>query len=72
MSMAEQEVSDRYEGPKMKKFVEIEKQSKKAQKAFYNRLRKTWGNLKPTERIIPNKKKEAKDTGEYKSKDHDE
>ncbi|MBO4886708.1 MAG: hypothetical protein J5589_00145 [Firmicutes bacterium] len=54
----------------MKKFVEIQKQSKKAQKAFYNRLRKTWGNLKPTERIIPNKKKEAKDTGEYQSKDH--
>ena len=49
----------------MKRFVEIQKQNKKARKSYYSRFRNTWGTVNPAERVIPNKKKTAKETGDY-------
>lgn len=49
----------------MKKYTEIQKLSKKNQKAYYSRFRKTWGSTDPVGHIIPNKKKTAKETGFY-------
>ena len=40
----------------MDDFVPIGKQSKKKQKAFNARQRKTWGELKPVTRAVPSKK----------------
>ena len=50
-------------------FTEIRKKSKKEKKAYYNQFRNTWGNVNPAMRVIPNKKKTAKETGNYGSKE---
>lgn len=39
------------------KYVEIKKQSKKTQKAYYAQQRLTWGNVNPASRVEPDRKK---------------
>jgi len=41
----------------MEKFVSLNKQSKKAQKAFFAEQRRTWGNVNPVTRSVPSGKK---------------
>ncbi len=55
----------------MKRFVEINKKDKKAKKVYYSQFRNTWGNINPAMRVIPNKKKTAKETGDYGSRESD-
>ena len=55
----------------MKRFVEINKKDKKAKKAYYSQFRNTWGNVNPAMRVIPNKKRTAKETGDYGSREND-
>lgn len=38
------------------KYVAVNKRSKKEQREFYNSQRKTWGELSPVTKIVPNKK----------------
>ena len=52
-------------------FIEIRKKSKKEKKAYYNQFRNTWGNVNPAMRVIPNKKKTAKETGDNGTKKND-
>ena len=40
----------------MKKFVLLDKRSKKAQKEYYSRQRLTWGVLNPVTRSVPSGK----------------
>ena len=40
----------------MKKYVSLDKRSKKAQKEFYSAQRRTWGELSPVTRSVPNGK----------------
>ncbi len=40
----------------MKKYVSLDKRSKKAQKEYYSSLRRTWGGLNPATRTVPNGK----------------
>lgn len=40
----------------MKKYVSIDKRSKKAQKEYYSALRRTWNGLNPVTRTVPNGK----------------
>lgn len=40
----------------MKQYVTIDKRSKKAQKEFYSKQRRTWGDLNPATRTIPSGK----------------
>lgn len=40
----------------MKKFVPLEKRSKKEQKAYYASQRGSWNGVKPVTRSIPSKK----------------
>lgn len=40
----------------MKKFVPLEKRSKKEQKAYYANQRGSWNGVKPVTRSIPSKK----------------
>ena len=40
----------------MKKYVSLDKRSKKAQKEYYSGLRRTWGRLNPATRTVPNGK----------------
>ena len=52
----------------MKKYVSLDKRSKKAQKEFYSGQRRTWGELNPVTRSVPNgkaynRKKEKRETG---------
>ena len=49
----------------MKRYTEINKKDKKSKKAYYSQFRIIWGNVDPATRIIPNKKKTAKETGDY-------
>ena len=44
------------EDTSMKKFVPLSKMSKKEQKKFYAKQRKTWGSLSPVTRTAPNGK----------------
>ncbi len=55
----------------MKRFIEIHKKNKKARKAYYNQFRNTWGSVNPALQVIPNKKKTAKETGDYGSRKND-
>ena len=55
----------------MKRFVEINKKDKKAKKAYYSQFRNTWGDINPVMRVIPNKKKNAKETGDYGNREND-
>ena len=41
----------------MDRYIPLNKRSKKEQKAFYDRLRNTWGGLNPATRVVPNGKK---------------
>ena len=41
---------------KMNRFVSIDKRSKKAQKAYYSKKRRTWGGLNPVTRTVPSAK----------------
>ncbi len=41
----------------MKKFVPMEKRSKKAQKEHYRSRRRDWGELSPVTRVVPDGKK---------------
>jgi hypothetical protein len=52
----------------MKPYVSIDKRSKKAQKEYYSRQRRTWGELKPVTRSVPsgkvyNRKKDKRRIG---------
>ena len=40
----------------MKKFVPIEKRSKKERKAYYARQRGSWNGVNPVTKIVPSKK----------------
>ena len=40
----------------MKQYVTIDKRSKKAQKEYYSKLRRTWGELNPVTRSVPSGK----------------
>ncbi|WP_289026361.1 hypothetical protein [uncultured Flavonifractor sp.] len=40
----------------MRKLVDLKKQSKKAQKAFYAARRGSWNGVDPVSRIVPNGK----------------
>ena len=40
----------------MKKFVSLDKRSKKAQKEYYSKQRLTWGVLSPVTRSVPSGK----------------
>lgn len=40
----------------MKKYVSLDKRSKKAQKEYYSKRRLTWGVLNPATRSIPSRK----------------
>lgn len=52
----------------MNKYVSLDKQSKKAQREYYAKQRRTWGELNPVTRSVPNgkaynRKKEKQRTG---------
>lgn len=52
----------------MKKYVSLDKRSKKAQKEYYSQLRRTWGELNPVTRTVPsgkvyNRKKDKQKIG---------
>ena len=52
----------------MKKYVPLEKRSKKEQREYYSRRRRTWGEMNPVTRSVPsgkkyNRKKEKQRTG---------
>ena len=52
----------------MKKYVPLNKRSKKEQREYYSRRRRTWGELNPVTRSVPggkkyNRKKEKQRTG---------
>ena len=52
----------------MNKFVSLDKRSKKAQKEYYSRHRRTWGELNPVTKSVPsgktyNRKKDKKRIG---------
>lgn len=52
----------------MKKYVSLDRQSKKAQREYYSKHRRTWGELNPATRSVPsgktyNRKKEKKRIG---------
>ena len=52
----------------MKKYVSLEKRSKKAQKEYYSKHRCTWGELNPVTKSVPsgktyNRKKDKKRIG---------
>ena len=55
----------------MKRFVEINKKNKKTRKAYFSQFRNTWENVNPAMRVIPNKKKTAKEIGDYGSREND-
>lgn len=40
----------------MSKYVSLEKRSKKAQREYYARQRRTWGELNPVTRTVPSGK----------------
>jgi hypothetical protein len=40
----------------MKRYVSLDKRSKKAQREYYSRLRRTWGELNPVTRTVPSGK----------------
>ena len=43
-------------GREVKQYVTIDKRSKKAQKEYYSKLRRTWGELNPVTRSVPSGK----------------
>ena len=43
-------------GREVKHYVTIDKRSKKAQKEYYSKLRRTWGELNPVTRSVPSGK----------------
>ena len=52
----------------MKKYVSLDKRSKKAQREYHAKQRRTWGELNPVTRIVPsgktyNRKKEKQRIG---------
>jgi hypothetical protein len=52
----------------MNKYVSLDKQSKKAQREYHAKQRRTWGELNPVTRSVPNgktynRKKEKQRTG---------
>ncbi len=53
----------------MKKYVSMDKRSKKARKEYYSSLRQTWGGLNPVTRTVPNGKayNRKKDKQEWKN-----
>lgn len=53
----------------MKKYVSMDKRSKKATKEYYSGLRQTWGGLNPVTRTVPNGKayNRKKDKQEWKN-----
>ena len=57
----------------MKKFVSLDKRSKKAQKEYYSERRVTWGELNPVTRSVPSGKSynRKKDKQEMRRTDRD-
>ncbi len=57
----------------MKKYVSLDKQSKKAQKEYYSERRVTWGELNPVTRSVPSGKSynRKKDKQEMRRTDRD-
>lgn len=52
----------------MKQYITIDKRSKKAQKEYYSKQRRTWEEVNPITRVIPsaktyNRKKEKRKVG---------
>lgn len=51
----------------MKRFISVDKKSKKEQKAYYSEFRQTWNGLNPVTRSVPNgkayKRSKAKQEG---------
>ena len=52
----------------MVKYVPLDKRSKKEQREYHSRQRRTWGDIKPVTRSVPNgkaynRKKEKQKTG---------
>ena len=57
-----------YVEKKMRQYVTLDKRSKKAQKEYYAKQRRTWGELNPVTRSVPggkvyNRKKEKQRIG---------
>lgn len=52
----------------MKKLIPLEKQSKRAQKEHHQTQRNTWGDVKPTLRIVESKKTYRR--ARQKTRDH--
>ena len=40
----------------MKKYVSLDKRSKKAKKEYYSKMRSTWGDINPVTRSVPSTK----------------
>ncbi len=57
----------------MKKYVSLDKRSKKAQKEYYSERRVTWGELNPVTRSVPSGKSynRKKDKQEMRRTDRD-
>ena len=53
----------------MKRYVDIQRQSKKVRKEYYKQFRNSWGPLNPSVRVMPNKKKNAKEAAWYGKED---
>ena len=52
----------------MKQYVTIDKRSKKAQKAYYSKMRRTWGDLNPVTRSVPSGKTYNRNKGKQESR----
>lgn len=52
----------------MKQYVTIDKRSKKAQKEFYSKQRRTWGELNPVTRSVPSGKTYNRNKNKQKSR----
>ena len=60
----------------MNKYVSLDKRSKKAQREYHAKQRRTWGEVNPVTRSVPsgkayNRKKEKQRTGREFSKEFD-
>lgn len=52
----------------MKKFVSLDKKSKKAQREYYAQMRRTWDGLNPVSRTVPNGKAYSRSKSKQESR----
>ena len=52
----------------MNKYVSLDKRSKKAQKEYYSKMRRTWGDLNPVTRSVPSGKIYNRNKGKQESR----